>query len=169
MHQCQKRPYTQVKETYYIFKKDLRHFPLRHCRGKITLKGFDAVLNLKPVLLHFLLIPPLCKRPVSKEAYKSVKRGLLECQKRPTSISLRSSLYVALSSTSWRSMTSFLDASPSFVLVKSASVAALTFSSCAYFAEAARSAWFISSLSVSHTNTHTHTHTHTHSPGSSRH
>ena len=103
--QCQKRPTTVSKETYYSVKKDLLQCQKRHT--KVSKETYYSVKrDLVCVLRDCILMEHaqeeqwkkqdeslgtcMCVyRPttVSKETYCSVKRDLLQCQKRPTTVS----------------------------------------------------------------------------------
>jgi hypothetical protein len=75
--QCQKRPTTVSKETYYSVKRDLLQ-----CQKRPTTVSKETYYSVKRDL-------QCQKRPttVSKETYYSAKRDLLQCQKRHTTVS----------------------------------------------------------------------------------
>ena len=72
--QCQNRPTTVSKETYYSVKIDLLQ-----CQKRPTTVSKETYYSVKRDLLQCQQRPTT----VSKEINYSVKRDLLQCQKRP--------------------------------------------------------------------------------------
>jgi len=94
--QCQKRPTTESKETFYSVKRDLLQ-----CKTltylttlssasvlRVSTPEHDSAASSGCNSCNRRCAPDIhSQKSMSKETYYSVKRDLLQCQKRPTTVS----------------------------------------------------------------------------------